>query len=139
MNSFHSAIRLPEFKPQLYRLVTMRSGKLLNFAKVYFFICKIGIYWVGQKVSSSLSVTSYITNLLANPNNHAYLLGFGDNKRVKRYTMSLTNCIWYVYAKSLQSCPTLCDPIDGNPPGSSVPGILQARTLEWVAISFSNA
>ena len=42
-------------------------------------------------------------------------------------------------AKSLQSCPTLCDPIDGSPPGSAVPGILQARTLEWVAISFSNA
>ena len=41
-------------------------------------------------------------------------------------------------AKSLQSCPTLCDPIDGSPPGSLVPGILQARTLEWVAISFSN-
>ena len=40
-------------------------------------------------------------------------------------------------AKSLQSCPTLCDPIDGSPPGSPVPGILQARTLEWVAISFS--
>ena len=42
-------------------------------------------------------------------------------------------------AKSLPSCPTLCDPIDGSPPGSPVPGILQARTLEWVAISFSNA
>ena len=42
-------------------------------------------------------------------------------------------------AKSLQSCPALCDPIDGSPPGSSVPGILQARTLEWVAISFSKA
>ena len=42
-------------------------------------------------------------------------------------------------AKSLQSCLTLCDPIDGNPPGSPVPGILQAKTLEWVAISFSNA
>ena len=42
-------------------------------------------------------------------------------------------------AKSLQSCPTLCDPIDGSPPGSPVPGILQARTLEWVAISFPNA
>ena len=40
-------------------------------------------------------------------------------------------------AKSLQSCPTLCDPIDGSPSGSAVPGILQARTLEWVAISFS--
>ena len=41
-------------------------------------------------------------------------------------------------AKSIQSCPTLCDPRDGSPLGSSVPGILQARTLEWVAISFSN-
>ena len=40
-------------------------------------------------------------------------------------------------AKSLQSCPTLCDPIEGSPPGSPIPGILQARTLEWVAISFS--
>ena len=42
-------------------------------------------------------------------------------------------------AKSLQLCPTLCDPIDGSPPDSPVPGILQVRTLEWVAISFSNA
>ena len=50
------------------------------------------------------------------------------------------NNLWYAdAAKSLQSCPTLCDPIDGSPPGSPVPGILQARTLEWVAISFSNA
>ena len=45
---------------------------------------------------------------------------------------------WLAAAKSLQSCPTLCDPIDGSPPGSPVPGILQARTLEWVAIPFSN-
>ena len=42
-------------------------------------------------------------------------------------------------AKSLQSCSTLCDPTDGRPPGCTIPGILQARTLEWVAISFSNA
>ena len=42
-------------------------------------------------------------------------------------------------AKSLQSCPTLCDPKDGSPPGSPMPGILQARTLEWIGISFSNA
>jgi len=52
--------------------------------------------------------------------------------------------LWLIYitaaaAKALQSCPTLCDPIDGSPPGSPVPGILQARTLEWGAISFSNA
>ena len=48
-------------------------------------------------------------------------------------------CINVVAAALLQSCPTLCDPIDGSPPVSSVPGILQARTLEWVAISLSNA
>ena len=48
-------------------------------------------------------------------------------------------CVATAAAKSLQSCPTLCDPIDGSPPSSPVPGILQARTLEWVAIAFSNA
>ena len=48
-------------------------------------------------------------------------------------------CMYAAAAKSLQSCPTLCDHIDSSPPGSPVPGILQARTLEWVAISFSNA
>ena len=52
---------------------------------------------------------------------------------------SIQGCLAAAAAKSLQSCPTLCDPIDGSPPGSPVPGILQARTLEWVAISFSNA
>ena len=56
-------------------------------------------------------------------------------------TCSLKGTTWPTCcsAKSLQSCPTLCDPIDGSPPGSAIPGILQARTLEWVAISFSNA
>ena len=51
----------------------------------------------------------------------------------------LFNMLSAAAAKSLQSCPALCDPIDGSPPGSAFPGILQARTLEWVAISFSNA
>ena len=56
------------------------------------------------------------------------------NRHLKRCSTSL------IIAKlSLQSCPTLCDPIDGSPPGSPIPGILQARTLEWVAISFSSA
>ena len=67
-------------------------------------------------------------------------------------TMFLANTLYFTYksymrvyiryaaaAKLLQSFPSLCDPIDGSPPGSPVPGILQARTLEWVAISFSNA
>ena len=54
-------------------------------------------------------------------------------------TQDIKNVLLLCSAKSLQSCPTLCDPIDGGPPGSPIPGILQARTLEWVAISFSNA
>ena len=55
------------------------------------------------------------------------------------YSCHLFLISFYYAAKSLQSCPTLCGPIDGSPPGSPIPGILQARTLEWVAISFSNA
>ena len=59
------------------------------------------------------------------------------------FFFTLLYCSWgkdtAAAAKSLQSCPTLCDPIDGSPPGSPVPGILQARTLKWVAITFSNA
>ena len=54
-------------------------------------------------------------------------------------TVTLTSAAAAAAAKSLQSCPTLCDPIDGGPPVSPVSGILQARTLEWVAIAFSNA
>ena len=66
----------------------------------------------------------------------------GNDKEFSNYrTIALISHISAAAAaaKSLQSCLTLCDPIDGSPPGSPVPGILQARTLEWFAISFSNA
>ena len=66
----------------------------------------------------------------------------GDRSEIKKHLLLgrkvMTN-LDAAAAKSLQSCPTLCDPIDGSPPGSPIPEILQARTLEWVAISFSNA
>ena len=73
-----------------------------------------------------------------------------DSSNFLKEISSLSHSIVFLYffamtaaaaaaAKSLQSCPTLCDPVDRSPSGSSVPGILQARTLEWVAISFSNA
>ena len=57
---------------------------------------------------------------------------------VSQHTLSVNETA-AAAAKSLQLCPTLCDPRDGSPPGSPIPGILQARTLEWVAISFANA
>ena len=66
-------------------------------------------------------------------------------KPKKKRKRNKVKIILYIYAatataaKSIQSCPILCDPIDGSPPASTIPGILQARTLEWVAISFSNA
>ena len=60
-----------------------------------------------------------------------------ENQEIKDVNQVLVHAA--AAAKSLQSCPTLCDPIEGSPPGFPVPGILQARTLEWVAISFSNA
>ena len=58
---------------------------------------------------------------------------------INSWNLYVNICYAAAAAKSLQSCPTLCDPIDGSPPGPAVPGILQARTLEWVAISSSNA
>ena len=87
--------------------------------------------------------------------NHEYVYRKGIKERLGSFITGLEPgniaifCLFFVKtyshtiaaaaaAKSLQSCPTLCDPIDGSPPGSLVPGILQARTLEWVAISFSN-
>ena len=99
----------------------------------------LSLYWMGQHLLPS--------SMLWHGWEKMYTLKTSfKNKRLKN---SFQN--WfedepiyiYIYiaaaSKSLQSCPTLCDPIDGSPPGSPVPGILQARTLEWVAISFSNA
>ena len=74
--------------------------------------------------------------------NKKYFQGYKEREpgyTVGRNINCCSHCGKQNAAKSLQSCPTLCDHIDRSPPGSPVPGILQARTLEWVAISFSNA
>ena len=76
--------------------------------------------------------------LLQNLLNNLVILS-SNNSLLRPNNMSITGIAAAAAAKSLQSCPALCSPIDGSPPGSPVPGILQARTLEWVAISFSNA
>jgi len=81
-------------------------------------------YKNNQNTINKMAVNTYLSMITLNGN--------GLNAPIKRNAAAAA-------AKSLQSCPTLCDPIDGSPPGSPVPGILQARTLEWVAISFSNA
>ena len=68
---------------------------------------------------------------------HKWVKNLPKVKRTKH--LEVIGVVIAAAAKSLQSCPTLCNPIDSSPPGSPVPGILQARTLEWVAVSFSNA
>ena len=85
-------------------------------------------------------MVTFSYGLIINQGSHNLFFGFGNFLEwLTTQENSLLNYITAAAAaKSLQSCPTLCDPIDGNPPGSPIPGILQARTLEWVAISFSN-
>ena len=79
--------------------------------------------WTGSKLGKE-----YVKAVYCHPAYLTYMQNAAKKKKKKKHA-----------AKSLQSCPTLWDPIDGSLPGSSVPGILQARTLEWTAISFSNA
>ena len=102
-------------------------------------LCGVGGEWIHKHAwLGSFSVFPKLSQ-------HANCYSLIQNKKLKRKKKSHTEkqpnteTAAAAAAKSLQSCPTLCDPIDGSPPGSPVPGILQARTLEWVAISFSNA
>ena len=84
-----------------------------------------------NKKASVISVTDNNTNYI----DKIALASFSNKEKATQFQA----LIFIAAAKSLQSCPTLCDPIDGSPPGSPVPGILQAKTLEWVSVSFSNA
>ena len=89
-----------------------------------------------KEVICSHLTNIYFTAAVCNVSGTIPLLG---RQTTNSKTTNQISCIYAAAAKSLQSCPTLCDPIDGSPPGSPVPGILQARTLEWAAISFFNA
>ena len=82
---------------------------------------------------ASISIILYFSFFLCPFLLHSFLRDF-VSKNISKINLLLAAAA----AKSLQSCPTLCNPIDGSAPGSPIPGILQARTLEWVAISFSN-
>ena len=107
--------------------------------------------WEREQVSGIWS-HHFMANRWGNNGNRADFIFSGSNitadgdcsheikKRLLLGRKAMTNlAAAAAAAKSLQSCLTLCDPVDGSPPGSPVPGILKARTLEWVAISFSNA
>ena len=102
-------------------------------------IQQVGIYPDKTLIQKDPCTPMFIASLLTIAKTWKPPKRLSVNERVKE--------MWYIYewnpaaaaAESLQSCPTLCDPTGGSPPGSPVPGILQARTLEWVAISFSSS
>ena len=103
--------------------IQQHSKKLIHHDQVWFIPGMQGFFNIGK----SISVIHNINKL--KDKNHM-IISTDAEKAFDKIAAA---------AKSLQSCLTLCDPIDGSPPGSPIPGILQARTLEWVAISFSNA
>ena len=102
---------------------------------------KTNILTLGKKKKKLLTKEKIITSVDGDMKKLEFLCNTGrDFQKIKLRTMILSsNPAAAAATKSLQSCLTLCDPIDGSPSGSPIPGILQAKTLEWVAISFSNA
>jgi len=125
--------------PQFIVIHTGKGFGIVNKAEIDVFL-ELSCFFddpadIGNSISGSsafskpiLNIWKFMVHVLLKPG----LENFGHYFTSVCYAM-------LCYAKSLQSCLTLCDPIDGSPPGSAVPGILQARILEWVAISFSNA
>ena len=110
-------------------ILTGIKHRPFNFNKLFL------LYW-----SFFLSSQSYHLQIMVTSDIFLfYFSGIIALVRIYKTKLSKSCGLAAAAAKSLQSCPTLCDPIDGSPTGSPVPGILQARTLEWVAISFSNA
>ena len=94
-----------------------------------FLIHKPQFYFLPRALLATAIWLIYVSAIVLHFSKETELIGYDIHTRTSAAAA----------AKLLQPCPTLCDPIDGSPPGSPIPGILQARTLEWVAISFSNA
>ena len=119
----------------------MATRKLKITCSLHFI--SIGYHWT--RPLKHFLILSFYTNrkisfLYVQMSNKLFRLQGQDVKYHKTWVISISETLAAAAAaKSLQSCPTLCDPIDGSPPGSPIPGSLQARILEWVAISFSSA
>ena len=128
--SFSSACMLSRFSSSVHRIL---QARVLEWVAIPFSLIQpIGIFCFGWHVKEIWS----LAHIFLEKEN--IFLAFSDNCGYFPLIL-LYNLTIAAAAKSLQLCPTLCDPIDGSPPGSPVPGILQARTLESGAISFSNA
>ena len=155
----HPLFLLPSIFPSL-RVFSHESALLIRWPKYWNFSFNIspsnehqGLISFRMDWLDLLAVQGTLKNLLQHHSSKASILWHsaffivqlshpymttGKTIALTRWTFVGKVMSLLAAAKSLQSCPTLCDPIDGSPPGSPAPGILQSRTLEWVAISFSN-
>ena len=97
------------------------------------------IYFIHSRVYTFIPISQFIPPHFSPVGVHMFVLYVWISISALQINIHGLAQFWAAAAELLQSCPTLCNPVDGSPPGSPVPGILQARTLEWVAISFSNA
>ena len=144
----HSLLLLPSIFPSI-RVFSNESDLHIRWPKYWSFSFNIspsnehpGLISFRMDLLDLLAVQETLKSLLQYHISKASILprsAFFIVQLSHPYTTTGKTIALTAAAKSFQSCPTLCDPIDGSPPGSPVPGILQARTLEWVAISFSNA
>ena len=130
---FFSSSGTPIIRMLVHLILSQRSLRLSSVLFILFtFFCSSEV--ISTIVSSSSPIRSSVSDILLLIPSRVFLISV--------IVLFVSVSLFFnspAAAKSLQSCPTLCDPIDGSPPGSPIPGILQARTLEWVAISFSNA
>ena len=116
--------------PQFVVIHTVKGFSVVNETEVDVFLEFSSFFCDPEDIGNLISGSSAFSK------SSLYIWKFSVHIPLKS---SLKDFEHYLAAKSCQSCPTLCDPIDVSPPGSPIPGILQARTLEWVAISFSSA
>ena len=116
--------------PHIYH--SWSSNRIENICNIYDKRCLSN-----SQQLSDFTITFHFHALEKEMATHSSILAIWQMRKLKHRYVKITSAA--AAAKSLQLCPTLCDPIDGSPPGSPFPGILQARTLEWVAISFSKA
>ena len=126
-NWFH----LPAIQGTLKSLLQHHNLKESILQRSAFFMLQLSPPYMTNGKTVALIIWTFVSKVM--------LLPFIFFPQTLKFLSFLFNMLSAAAAKSLQLCPTLCNPIDGSPPGSSVHGILQARTLEWVAISFSNA
>ena len=125
----------------LKSLLQHHSSKASVLRRSAFFIVQLSYPYMTTGKTTALTRQTFVgkvLSLLFNMLSRLVIIFLPRCKHLFNFMATISICS-DLAAKLLQSCLTLCDPIDGSPPGSPIPGILQARTLEWVAISFSNA